>query len=79
MNNQKRVDVLDYVFSVVVIVAVIASIFNAVSTLRAWSAIEQNTAHICGLTNMLFGPVDPTQYKELCDLLRADLYNEWQR
>ena len=79
MNQQQKTSgtIMDVSLAMVLIALLFAGVYNTITTIRLAKQVEINKAHICGVTAMVFGPVDPARYKELCDILRDDLYQEW--
>jgi len=79
MNQQQKTSgtIMDVSLAMVLIALLFAGVYNTITTIRLAKQIEINKAHMCGVTNMMFGPVAPEHYKELCDILRDDLYQEW--
>jgi hypothetical protein len=69
--------IIDVVIACAIILIVLLTIWNTIRIQSITRQTDINKAHICGVTNMIFGPVAPEQHKELCKLLRNDLYNEW--
>jgi hypothetical protein len=80
MSNQKNLGTLiDVLIACSVIAIVFLTVWNMIAIRSLTRQTELNKSHLCGMTSMIFGPVDPERYIELCDLLRADLYTEWQQ
>ncbi len=72
-NNNAWIDVA---ISCLVIVIVLFSAWNTIATIRINKQMEMNKAHVCFLTDVIYGPVE--NMAELCDTLREDLHEEWQ-
>ncbi|MDP6769154.1 MAG: hypothetical protein QF704_00480 [Anaerolineales bacterium] len=74
-NNNAWIDVA---ISCLVVVIVLFSAWNTIATIRINKQMEMNKAHLCVITDFMFGPVPPESQEELCDQLREDIYNTWQ-
>ena len=72
-NNNAWIDVS---ISCLVVVIVLFSAWNTIATIRINKQMEMNKAHVCFLTDVIYGPVE--NMAELCDTLREDLHEEWQ-
>mgnify|MGYP003142665306 CR=1 FL=1 len=72
-NNNAWIDVA---ISCLVVVIVLFSAWNTIATIRINKQMEMNKAHVCFLTDVIYGPVE--NMAELCDTLREDLHEEWQ-
>jgi hypothetical protein len=81
MSKQYNVSgtIMDVSLAMVLIALLFAGVYNTVTTIKLAKLVEINKSHICGLTSMMFGPVEYERTKELCDLLRSDLYTEWEK
>jgi len=74
-NNNAWIDVA---ISCLVVVIVLFSAWNTIATIRINKQIEMNKAHLCFITDFMFGPVPPESQEELCDMLRKDIHETWQ-
>ena len=79
MSKQQKTSgtIMDVSLAMVMLALLFAGVYNTIAVNRLTKLEQINKAHICGLTNMMFGPVNPEGHIELCNSLRDDLYSEW--
>ena len=78
MSEKKKQDLklMDFVFVGILLSACILIVWNTIQTQQVKTIAKYNKAHVCFLTDVIFGPVE--NMAELCDTLREDLHEEWQ-
>ena len=78
MSEKKKQDLnlMDFVFVGILLSACILIVWNTIQIQQVKTIAEHNKAHVCFLTDVIYGPVK--NMAELCDTLREDLYEEWQ-